>query len=81
MSPKGNLGQGMRPVAAGIAAGFAAASVLTRFLAALLYGVKPIDPATFVSAAALLSAVALAGCYFPARRASHTDPIRALRTE
>ena len=63
------------------AIGVVVASLLTRSLSSLLYGVKPADPLTFSSMAAVLIAVALAGCYIPARRATQVDPLVALKTE
>jgi ABC-type antimicrobial peptide transport system permease subunit len=73
--------QGMRFAAAGIAAGVAAGLGLTRFIASFLFGVKPIDPVSFVAAPLLLSAVALLAAWVPARRASRVDPMRTLRHE
>jgi ABC-type antimicrobial peptide transport system permease subunit len=67
--------------AVGIALGTATALALTRFVAALLYGVEPHDPLTFGAVTALLAIVALAACYLPARRATRVDAVVALRTE
>jgi ABC-type antimicrobial peptide transport system permease subunit len=68
-----------RLLATGLGAGLAAALVLTRFLASLLYGVGAVDPATFTAVAASLVAVGLVASYLPARRASRTNPMEALR--
>jgi putative ABC transport system permease protein len=68
-------------VASGLAFGIAGAAALTRVLGTLLYGVGASDPATFVSTAALLAAVALLACVIPAARAARVDPAVALRVE
>lgn len=75
------VGQGIALVLAGAVAGMAGALGLTRYLQSLLYGVRPNDPATFVSVAFLLTLVSLAACYIPARRATKVDPMIALRYE
>ncbi|HEU4692775.1 MAG TPA: ABC transporter permease, partial [Vicinamibacterales bacterium] len=66
---------------AGIAVGVAVAAGVTRYLQALLFGITPLDPVSFIAAAALLIAVALFACYLPARRAATIDPMNALRCE
>ncbi|HEV2381999.1 MAG TPA: ABC transporter permease [Terriglobia bacterium] len=75
------LSQGLRPAFVGAALGIAGALGLTRFLAGLLYGVRPMDPATYVMTAVLLAGVAFIASYIPARRAGRVDPMAALRYE
>jgi len=75
------LRQGLALALAGSVLGVLGGLFLSRLIAALLYGVEPSDPLTLISAAALLTMVALAACYFPARDASRVDPIVALRYE
>ena len=66
---------------AGTAIGLAGAFALRHVLAALVFDVSPSDPALYAAVAALLSAVAVAAAYLPARRASRIDPWLALRWE
>jgi putative ABC transport system permease protein len=73
--------QGMTVAAAGVALGLGGAFVLTRFMRALLFGVRETDPLTFAAIGTMLALVALAASYVPARRASRVDPIVSLRTE
>jgi putative ABC transport system permease protein len=75
------LGQGMRLTIAGLVAGLAAAFVLTRLLQSQLFNVKPSDPMTIASVAAMIAAVALAACYIPASRATRVDPMVVLRDQ
>ena len=75
------LGQGLRLTLAGLLAGFAVSLVATRFLRGLLFGVGAADWMTFAIVAVALCVVALAACFFPARRAASVDPMQALRTE
>ena len=66
-------------IAWGAVPGLAAALALTRGMRSLIYGISPIDPASFGAAAIVLSGVALAASYLPARRAALADPTQALR--
>ena len=65
----------------GVLIGVASSLVLTRLMDKMLYGVSATDPATFFAVAILLTSVALAASYIPARRAMRVDPIVALRYE
>jgi predicted permease len=75
------LREGLGPALLGIAAGLIGSYAATKLAAALLYGVKPLDPAIYALASLLLLLVAAAACYFPARRATTVDPNVALRYE
>ncbi len=75
------LGQTLKLTLLGVGIGLAGSFVVARFLASLLFGVGTYDPITFLGVALLLTAVALAASYIPARRAMGVDPIVALRYE
>jgi putative ABC transport system permease protein len=75
------LGRAAVVTAVGIVVGAASALALTRLMSALLYGVEPGDPATFVAVAVLLGLIALVAGYIPARRATRVDAMAALRAE
>ena len=72
---------GLTLIAVGVVLGLAGAACVTRLLTALLFGVSPVDPATYAAVSAGLAAAALLACYLPARRAASVDPVTALRSE
>ena len=75
------LVEGLRTAALGLALGWVGAWALTRYLASLLYSVKPGDPLTLGLVSVLALGTAAAASYLPARRASRLDPMAALRQE
>jgi ABC-type antimicrobial peptide transport system permease subunit len=75
------LKEGMSLVGSGVAVGLIVAAAVTRLLASFLYGVSPLDAATFVAIPLLLALVAFLASYLPARRAAKVDPMIALRYE
>jgi len=75
------LRRGMILTLSGVALGAAGATGLTQFITGLLYGVKPVDLATYGSVSALLILVAAVACLLPACRATRVDPMEALRCE
>jgi len=72
---------GLRLVATGGAVGLALAALAARALGGLLFGIAPLDPATFLAAPLVLVAAATLAVYVAARRASRVDPVQALRAE
>src|SRR5262249_15613930 len=75
------LGRTIVHTGAGIVVGVAAAVTLSKYLATLLFRLRPLDPATFAGAAAVFALVALVAAYLPARQAAAVDPMVALRSE
>jgi putative ABC transport system permease protein len=75
------IGQGMKLALLGVALGLGVSLGVTRLLEGLLFEVNVTDPATFGVIALLLTGIALLACYVPARRATHVDPLVALRQE
>ena len=75
------LGQGARMAALGVVVGIGASLAITRLMSSLLFGVSATDPLTFAGVALLVSLIALAASYIPARRAMRVDPVKALRYE
>jgi putative ABC transport system permease protein len=75
------LMDGLRPAAAGLAAGLIAAAFAVRLMRTLLYGTSPLDWSVFAEVTVVLAAVAVMACALPAWRASRLDPMRALRME
>ena len=73
--------QGMTVCLVGAAVGMAAALAVSQLLTSVLYGISPIDPATFVLVPLLLVGVGLLACYLPARHAARVKPLEALRLE
>ena len=73
------LGQGMRQVGAGLVVGVLGALAASRLLESFLYGISPLDPASYGGCAAIIVTVGAAACWSPARRAARTDPMRSLR--
>jgi putative ABC transport system permease protein len=75
------LRKGLKLAVVGTLMGLVAALIVSHLMTGLLYGVSPSDPLTFLGLTIVLTTVALAACYIPARRAMRVDPIIALRYE
>jgi ABC-type antimicrobial peptide transport system permease subunit len=73
--------QGMMLTLTGVLIGGGGALWLTHFLVGFLFGVKPLDPISFIATPVLLSVVALVSVWAPALRATRVDPLTALRVE
>jgi putative ABC transport system permease protein len=75
------VGGAVRVVGAGVAIGLVGAALLGESLRGLLFGVTPLDPATYVAAGSALLAFGALAASVPARRAARVDPVEALRVE
>ena len=75
------LWQGLRLSVVGAAVGMAGALAASRLMSGFIYGVTTTDPLSYVASILVAMGVALAACYFPARRATKVDPLVALRYE
>jgi ABC-type antimicrobial peptide transport system permease subunit len=75
------LGQGLVLAGVGLSLGLAVALAGTRLLRTMLFEVQPNDPLLYLAVVVLLGVVTLLAGYVPARRASHIDPLAALRQE
>jgi putative ABC transport system permease protein len=75
------LRDGVKIALAGVAIGLGAALGLTRLMTSMLFGISAHDPATLAGVVSLLTFVAFAACYIPARRATRVDPMVALRND
>jgi ABC-type antimicrobial peptide transport system permease subunit len=75
------VGQGLRLTLTGIGLGLAVDLAVTRVLSTVLYGVSATDPVAFLAVGLVLTLVAVAASYIPARWAAGVDPIRALRVD
>jgi putative ABC transport system permease protein len=75
------VGNGTLLACTGVSIGLAAAFLLSRLVASLLYGVGPTDPLTFLCAPIALIAIAVLASYLPARRAANVDPVVTLRRD
>lgn len=65
----------------GIAIGLGSAAAVTRLMKAILFGISPLDPATYAAVPALLMAAAILASYIPATRVARVDPVDALKAE
>lgn len=72
---------GMGLTAVGVALGLGAAALLSGTLASLLFGIRPLDPATFAGVALLLATISAVACTLPALAAGRVDPKETLRAE
>jgi putative ABC transport system permease protein len=75
------VSQTLVPTLIGVAVGIAGAAMVTKLVGSMVYGLTPLDPATFAAAILVLVSVALGATWLPARRAMRVDPLTALRSQ
>ena len=75
------LRQSLALTGLGIALGVGASAAVTRYLEALLWGLTPLDPMTFVGVPLLFAVVSALAAFIPSRRATRVDPLVALRCD
>jgi len=75
------LADGARIAVAGVVVGLVLAAAMSRLVRGMLYGIAPLDPPTYVGAAAVIVTIAAAACVLPAWRATRADVLRVLRTD
>jgi putative ABC transport system permease protein len=75
------VGQGLKLALTGVIVGLGLSFLASRLLSTLLFGVSAIDPVTYIVIPLILTGVAIAACFIPARRATRIDPLIALRNE
>jgi len=73
--------QGMLLTGVGLLVGLLVSFAVMRLMSTLLFGVKVMDPVTYLAVSFGLAATALLACYLPSRRAARVDPVEALRAE
>jgi ABC-type antimicrobial peptide transport system permease subunit len=73
--------QTLVPTLIGLAVGVGAAAIATQLVGSMVYGLTPLDAATFGVAVVVLLSVALGATWLPARRATRIDPLAALRSQ
>ena len=75
------LKQALIPTVAGIVVGLAGSIACSRYLAGMLYDVRPIEPGVYLTVATVLGAISIGAALVPARRAARVDPMSVLRAE
>jgi predicted permease len=75
------LRRGLLVSAAGVLLGLVAAAAFSRLMQSLLFGIEPLDPASFIAMPIVLTSAAMLGAYFPARTALSVDPVETMKAE